>query len=117
MSNSKRIFLICSVRGASEDQLSRQLEYVTRLEEQGCTVHYPPRDTDQLASGLNICQQNLAAINKSDEVHIFYTEHSQGTHFDMGAAFALRKRIVIADCNKPQPGKSYARMLHEWAEI
>lgn len=109
------IFLICSVRGADDGLLARQSAYVDALEKAGHRVHYPPRDTDQAATGLEICTQNAGAIAAADEVHIFFNPNSTGSHFDMGVTFALGKPIVIADCPPPGPGKSYARMLHEWA--
>jgi nucleoside 2-deoxyribosyltransferase len=111
----KRIFLICSVRGASPERFAEQAEYVAGLEQRGWVVHYPPRDTDQTATGLAICGQNAAAIRESDEVHVFYSPDSQGTHFDMGVAFALGKRVVVAKSVPYGAGKSYARMLDEWA--
>ena len=110
-----KIFRICSVRGASTETLAAQESYVRALEEQGHEVHYPPRDTDQGAAGIAICAQNLAAIAASDEVHVWYTPDSQGTHFDMGMAFALDKTVRVPRTVEYGPGKSYARMLDEWA--
>ena len=52
-----------------------------------------------------------------DEVHIFYNPDSQGTHFDMGVAFAYRRKIVVVENVEYGPGKSYPRMLDEWAAI
>jgi nucleoside 2-deoxyribosyltransferase len=112
----KRIFLICSVRGASEEVLRDQLRYVSDQEAAGNTVHYPPRDTNQAATGFDICWQNLEAIESADEVHVFYSPDSQGTHFDMGMAFALGKPVKIAHSVPYGPGKSYARMLDEWTQ-
>lgn len=110
-----RIFLICSVRGASPETLAAQERYVAKLEAQGHKVHYPPRDTKQDACGLEICQQNLAAVDAADEVHVWYIPESQGTHFDMGMAFALGKPVRTANCPYYEPGKkSYAMMLSEW---
>jgi nucleoside 2-deoxyribosyltransferase len=75
-----------------DEEYKRFLEsYTKRLEKEGNTVHLPHRDTDQKASGLSICNQNFNAIKEAEEVHIFYSPNSQGTHFDMGVAFALKK--------------------------
>lgn len=109
-----KIFLICSVRGAPPEVLQNQWLYVCALESWGHRVHYPPRDTNQTASGLEICRQNADAISEADEVHIFYRPDSQGTHFDMGVTFALGKRIKVANSIEYGTGKSYARMLDEW---
>ena len=112
-----KIFIICSVRGVS-DLYKHDLEkYVTLLENQGHTVHFPHRDTKQDARGIEICKQNRAAIEKADEIHIFYSKESQGTHFDMGVAFAYGRKIVVVENVEYGPGKSYPRMLDEWASI
>lgn len=110
----KKVFIICSVRGASEEYKQKLEDYVHKLESEGNTVHLPHRDTNQNASGLEICARNLAAIELADEVHIFYSSSSQGIHFDMGCAFALLKKIVIVENEGYGPGKSYPRMLAEW---
>jgi len=109
-----KIFLICSVRGASPDTIEKQNQYVKALENAGHTVHYPPRDTNQTASGLDICSQNYKAIFNADEVHIFYAPESQGTHFDLGMTFAFHKPIVIASLPEFGPEKSFPRMITEW---
>lgn len=110
----KKVFLICSVRNAPPEYLRRQEGYVTILESEGARVHYPPRDTDQSACGLDICRQNAQAICEADEVHVFYRAESQGTHFDLGVAFALGKPLVVVGNEEYGPGKSYARMIEEW---
>lgn len=110
----RRIFLICTVRNISDDIKTAQEAYVRTLEAEGATVHYPPRDTNQTASGIDICRQNFHAILNANEVHVFYNETSQGIHFDMGMAFALGKKIVVASNIPYGEGKSYARMLDEW---
>jgi nucleoside 2-deoxyribosyltransferase len=109
-----KAFLICSVRGATAETLRAQEQYVAELEARGYEVHYPPRDTNQAADAAEICSQNFWAIKNADEVHVFYSPKSQGTHFDLGMAFALAKKIVVARNVPYGPGKSYARMLDEW---
>ena len=110
------IFIICTVRNATEEYVNKLNEYTKSLETEGHTVYLPHRDTNQSASGLNICNQNSLAISVSDEVHIFYNPDSQGTHFDMGVAFALWKRIKVIESVPYGEGKSFARMLREWEE-
>jgi nucleoside 2-deoxyribosyltransferase len=110
----KKVFIICSVRGASDEYKQKLETYVSNLENEGIKVHLPHRDTDQNASGLEICKQNAKAIRKADEVHIFYNSKSQGTHFDMGVAFAYNKDIFIVENEVFGEGKSYPRMLTEW---
>ena len=108
------IFIICSVRGMEESYRQKLENYVNDLEGGGHIVHLPHRDTDQTNNGLSICHENMTAIKHSNEVHIFYNKESQGTHFDMGVAFALNKRIVIIENEPLTEGKSYQRMLVEW---
>ena len=110
-----RIFIICSVRKADMEEASRQEEYVRRLEDAGHIVHYPPRNTDQEARGIDICRQNVAAIIAADEIHVFYSPDSQGTHFDLGCAFTLGKKLVVVESISYGPGKGYPRMIDKWA--
>jgi len=113
----KKIFIICTVRGASEEYKKKLEDYVAKLENEGCEVHLPHRDTNQTASGYEICSQNAKAIAMCNEVHIFYNPDSQGTHFDMGVAFAYGRKIVVVENIEYGPGKSFARMLDEWSQI
>jgi len=113
----KKIFIICTVRGALEGYKKKLRDYVKLLEIAGHKVHLPHRDTDQDARGYDICSQNAKAIAKSNEVHIFYNPDSKGTHFDMGIAFALGKKIVIVENIKYEEEKSFSRMLTEWAKV
>jgi nucleoside 2-deoxyribosyltransferase len=110
----KKVFIICSVRGTSDDYKVKLESYVAGLEAVGNKVHLPHRDTDQAATGLAICTQNMEAIRAADEVHIFYNKGSQGTHFDMGVAFASRKLIKIVENEPLTAGKSYQNMLVQW---
>lgn len=111
------IFVICSVRDALEEYRNNLEQYVSLLERKGHKVHLPHRDTNQSASGIEICTQNMNAIKNADQVHIFYSTKSQGTHFDMGVSFALGKKIVIVENEPLTEGKSYQRMLTEWEAI
>jgi nucleoside 2-deoxyribosyltransferase len=109
-----KVFVICSVRGASAEYRQTLEHYVGELEAGGADVHLPHRDTDQTLSGLDICKTNRAAIQEADEVHIFYSRESQGTHFDMGVAFALHKPLRVVENEPLTAGKSFPRMLEEW---
>jgi len=113
----KKVFIICTVRGASEEYKKKLEDYVAKLESEGCEVHLPHRDTDQNQSGYLICTQNSREIAASNEVHIFYNPDSQGTHFDMGVAFAYGRKIVVVENPEYGEGKSFGRMLDEWATI
>ena len=110
----KKIFIICSVRGMSDEYRSKLEKYVSELESNGNIIHLPHRDTNQNATGIEICTQNMYAIKEANEIHIFYNSKSQGTHFDMGVAFALNKPIVIVENEEYGKCKSFARMIVEW---
>ena len=111
-----KIFIICSVRGADEAYREKLEIYVDKLEDEGHIVHLPHRNTNQKATGLAICTQNMHAIKDADEIHIFYNPNSKGTHFDMGVSFGLNKKIKIIESVEYDEGKSFSRMLDEWEE-
>ena len=111
-----KVFVIGAVRGASSEWKTKLEDHVAALEDDGHRVHLPHRDTRQDAAGIDICRENADAIKAADEVHLFYTAESKGSHFDMGVAFALDKKLVVVSNVEFGPGKSYPRMAEEWAD-
>jgi hypothetical protein len=117
-----KIFIICSVRNAGKEYIERLFQYVENLESMGHSVHFPHRDTNQNASGLDICRQNRAAIKEADEVHLFYSKTSEGSLFDVGMTFMaeifmpLKKFKVIENIEYGE-GKSFPRMFDEWQSL
>lgn len=109
-----KIFIIGAVRGASDEWRHKLEAYVEALEAQGVSVYLPHRDTNQTMPGLAICRANMAAIAAAEEIHLFYKADSQGSHFDMGVAFALNKKLVAVDLPEYGEGKSFPRMVREW---
>jgi len=109
-------FVICSVRGQSEEYRVKLELFVSNKETHGWVIHLPHRDTDQKAKGYDICKQNAEAIKNADKVFVFYNPESQGTHFDLGVAFALNKPIEIIESVEYGEEKSYPRMLQEWVD-
>lgn len=114
-----KVFLICPVRNATQEQIARMTQYIDHLEAAGDRVYYPARDnpyenTDSV--GLMICNTNTQAIKEADEVHIFWDESSHGSLFDLGAAFALKKklRIVNLDDVERTDHKSFANVILGW---
>lgn len=111
------VYLICPVRNTTAEMRRITDEYVTRLERQGITVHYPPRDVDQTDDGigLKINEANREALLRCDEVHVIWDAGSKGSHFDLGMAFMLqavrRCPIVLASPLPPAPGKGYENIL------
>jgi hypothetical protein len=93
----KNIYILCPVTIAT-DSIKEELEsYVAFKEDQGNKVYYPARDTNQDDDPIDICESNYKAIALADEVHVFYNDKSLGSHFDLGIAFALHKRILLVE--------------------
>ncbi len=108
------IYIISSVREASPELRERLEKHVRRLEASGHTVYLPHRDTDQNQSGSKICYANDRAISNADEIHVFYNSSSQGSHFDLGIAYALNKSIRIIEPEPFKEGKNFMQVLRHW---
>jgi hypothetical protein len=110
-----RIYLICPVRNADADTLAMVEGYVRDLEVKGHMVHFPPRDVDQDdETGCTLCSHHLSAMKLADEVHAFWDVTSTGSHFDLGMAYALSKKMVIAHLFQPdREGKSYVKVMQD----
>ena len=82
----------------------------------GAHCHFPPRDVNQEdTEGWAICTAHLAAMMKVDEVHVFWDVNSKGSHFDLGMAFALGKKIRLVKLFAPDlEGKSYVQVIRRW---
>ena len=107
-----RIYIICPVRNATQIELHKINEYVRSLEKLGHIVHFPPRDTNQDNTGIQICEQNRKAIEDADEIHIFWVGgQSKGSLFDFGMAFMLRKPIVLINKVIQTSTKSFENVL------
>jgi hypothetical protein len=114
------VFLICPVRNASEKQKKEMTEYIIKLKLEGKKVYYPGTDTNQVdLIGYRICNDNRKAIEESKEVHIYFDVNSAGSLFDLGMAFALKKKLYIV--NKGEyvitNTRSFANITMEWDRI
>ena len=109
-----KITIICSVRNATPEYRERLEDYVGRLEQAGNEVYLPHRDNDQKDTGINILTRMRERIQWADRIDIFYNSDSQGTHFDMGGAWAFRKTIKVVENIDYGEGKSFPRFLDEW---
>ncbi|MDO8504433.1 MAG: hypothetical protein Q7S36_01110 [Candidatus Liptonbacteria bacterium] len=110
----KKVFIICPVREITDQEKGFIANYVSRLEKDGYSVHWPPRDTAQDDPvGLRICRDNRLAIANADEVHVWWNGKSQGSFFDLGMAFATNKKIVLINfLGVPRTeGKSFNNLL------
>lgn len=83
--------------------------HCVHLETMGHRVHFPPRDAPQDdPTGSNICKIHRDAMLLCNEVHVMWDESSKGSHFDLGMAYGLGKKIVpIKLFGFDSPGKSY----------
>ena len=107
----KYIFIICPVRNITKKENIYLQNYVKKLEEKNYLVHFPPRDTKQNdKTGLNICNQNKKAIKKADEIHVYWSNNSEGRLFDFGMAFMANKPFVLI--NNKQIKKTSRKGFH-----
>ena len=121
MKKQKSVFVICSVRDADDGTREKLEAYKQKLELQGYKVHLPHLDTNQKASGYEICLQNMKAILAADEVHIFFVPTSYGSHFDLGVTFLAcysdqNKIIKVIENGEViiPTKKSFGQMLDYW---
>lgn len=114
--DKKWIYIISSVRGATPKMRKELDQYASKLKKEGHKVYLPHRDTDQRLDSLGVNERNREAIEKVDEVHIFYNSESQGSHFDLGMAYALNKRIVVVKNEMYGRGNSYAHFIDQITE-
>jgi hypothetical protein len=109
------IFIICPVRDATDEQNRRIEAYVHKQEAAGRRVYWPRRDTNQVdpSGGLRICIDNALALYLSREAHVFYAEKSEGSKFDFGIAFGLRRPIILINPEDVarKPGKSFNNVI------
>jgi len=116
-----KIFLICPVRNATEEQKNKMNKYIENLEIEGNKVHYPARDTNQNdeTGGWNICNTNKNAILEADEIHIFWDDQSKGSLFDLGIAFGANKKLVVVNPESIDTTntKSFHNVINYWNKL
>jgi len=107
-----RIFLISPVRNVKPEVSEAIRTWVAAMEAMDHKVHWPERDTDQKDQiGLRICSDNRTAIESADLIYVWFDPLSQGTIFDLGMAFALRKPVRLVNSIESTIGKSFQNML------
>jgi len=130
MLGKKTAFLICPVRmfmkpddelaDGEREEMAAIVDYNAKLERNGYKAYWPYRDTNQEDPvGLRICTDNLRAIKKCDEVHVWWNKDSMGSHFDFGMAFALKKKIILANPSLVERTgeKSFSNVLLSFADM
>lgn len=92
-----KIFLICPVRNATDEQRKWIEDFAREKYEDGYTIHAPHLHTRQtdLFGGYAICKQNAEAVASSQEIDIYYDQSSTGSVFDLGVAYALHKPLRL----------------------
>ena len=92
-----KIFLICPVRNATEEQRKWIEDFVHNKYNEGYTIHAPHLHTRQtdMFGGYAICKQNAEAVASSQEIDIYYDQSSTGSVFDLGVAYALNKSLRL----------------------
>lgn len=91
-----KVFMICPVRDITDEEKKFLINYKEKLKNNGCKVHYPPEDTNQNDPiGLNICNENRAAILSADAIHMYHNPGSTGSVFDLGMTFMAEKPLYI----------------------
>jgi hypothetical protein len=108
------IYIICAVRNASPERVAEIRSYAEAKRAEGHHVHFPPDDAPQDdPTGEAICRTHVTAMRCSDEVHVFWDVRSSGSHFDLGMAYALGRRIVPVSCELPDgQEKSYWKVMN-----
>ncbi len=93
----RKIFLVCPVRNATEEQKKWIESFVREKNEEGYSIHAPHLHTVQtdLFGGYAICRQNAEAVASSQEIDIYYDQSSTGSVFDLGVAYALHKPLKL----------------------
>lgn len=109
--DKKKIMII----GSTEFQ--NEIEFAKRaLELEGHWVVIPcfNNKDEELKDGTEyyICNANRFAMENADEVHVYWNGRSTGTIFDLGMAFALRKKVVVKYLGK----KSFANFVEQLEE-
>lgn len=97
--NDNKIFLICPVRNATDNEKQILNNIISKYEKAGFKIHYPSRDTNQNpilngvnTGGYNICLQNARALASSKTVVLYYNPQSVGSMFDLGVAYETMQK-------------------------
>jgi len=113
----KKVFLICSVRNTSKQDIDKFREYKKEKRKEGYFVHYPNDDTPQDDPiGQNICIINKEAIKESIEVHLYWNPTSVGTRFDLSmVVMANKKLMIINEDELKKPFDEYTKFLLKYS--
>jgi len=85
-----KVFMIGST--SYQDKIN---QYAQKLRREGNEVLIPVFDSWENATVLDILTENRRLMEMADEVHMIYDGRSDGTKFDFGMCFAMRKPLRI----------------------
>ena len=96
-SEEKKVFLICPVRNATQEEKEKLNALVKDYENKGYKIHYPERDANQnpVVNGVNtggysICFDNTVANANAKNTVLFYNKKSAGSMFDLGVTYYFK---------------------------
>ncbi len=122
------VYMICSVRKATDEERVRLKAHRDGLEAKGLKVCYPAESTNQNdIGGYNICHDHTWEIENSQEIHVVWNPDSQGSYVDFGVAhrahYVAGKNVrtvnrnfvedIVNDHEKKGVTKSYEHVLLE----
>lgn len=108
-----KVHLICPVRNVTEEQQKEIDNYCYNMNSMGHTCHNPKYAVNQDdETGYNICRGHLDSMREADLIAVFWDVNSKGSHFDLGMAFALGKKVELIKVYQPDnEGKSYVKVM------
>ena len=59
-----------------------------------------------------MCKHNRSLLEQADEIHVIWDQRSLFTIFDLGMAFALRKKLRVIFLEP----KTFAGVMRKWEE-
>ena len=108
-SEQHKVFLICPVRSATQEEKEKLYAIVNDYETKGYKIHYPERDANQnpVVNGVNtggysICFDNTVANAKAKNTILFYNKTSAGSMFDLGVTYYFKtlnpeRKFILAN--------------------
>ena len=111
-----KVYILCPVREASNEQKIEIEDYIYSLKEAGHEVHSFQDVNQNDPTGYTIVKGHLEGMRECDEVHVFWDVSSSGSHCDFGMALGLDKKLVLVKCFKDNKGKSYWKAMKEYVE-
>jgi nucleoside 2-deoxyribosyltransferase len=90
----------------------RMQDHADALKAMGHSVRVPALDSHPNLDSYGVCAYNRGMMMWADAVHIIWDGRSTGTIFDMGMAFALRKKVELTYMNP----KSFLDFIQQYEE-